>query len=65
MLKGDKKMEKVKFTYSFNDGESQIKEVVLAKEMEEGLKDFDICEMFLDFMKAAGYCEENVFKYFR
>jgi hypothetical protein len=30
-----------------------------------GLHDYEICEMFVDFMRSAGFSEDNIVKYFR
>ena len=57
-------METIKFTYAFDDGDNDEKTVLLKKSDEDGIHDYDICEMFIDFMNAVGFSEENVFKYF-
>ena len=57
-------METITFTYEFeNDGDK--KEVTLSKTNPTGVHDYDICEMFLDFMRSVGFSEENIFKYFQ
>lgn len=60
-------MERIEFSYHFDDANyPDEKCVVLSKRDKhgEGLQDYDICEMFLDFMRAAGFSEKNIFKYF-
>ena len=56
-------METVEFKYCYKDGE-ETKEIHICKKNEAGLHDYDVCEMFLDFMQSVGFSEENVFKYF-
>ena len=56
-------METVEFKYCYKDGE-EVKEIHICKENEDGFHDYDVCEMFLDFMQSVGFSEENVFKYF-
>ena len=57
-------MEYIEFKYGFKDGESESKEIKVCKKDEEGLHDYDVCEIFLDFMRSVGFSEDNVFKYF-
>ena len=56
-------METIEFKYCYKDGE-EAKEIHVCKKNEDGLHDYDVCEMFLDFMQSVGFSEENVFKYF-
>ena len=57
-------MENIEFRYCFkNDGE--IKEINVGKKAEDGLHDYEVCEMFLDFMRSVGFSEENIYKYFQ
>ena len=56
-------MERISFHYVFEDDEEE-KVVQHNKNDEGGLKDYDICEMFLDFMRSVGFSENNIFKYF-
>ena len=56
-------MENITFSYNFdNDGDE--KEVILTKNAD-GLHDYDICEMFVNFMNSVGFSEDNVFRYFQ
>ena len=57
-------MERIEFSYVFRDGTDEEKVISTSKRDEDGLHDSDICEMFLDFMRSAGFSEENIFKYF-
>ena len=57
-------METIEFKYGFRDG-NEVKEINVCKKDEDGLHDYDICEMFFDFMRSIGFSEENVIKYFR
>ena len=56
-------MEYIEFKYSFKGG-NEAKEVQACKKAEEGLHDYEVCEIFLDFMRSVGFSEENVLKYF-
>lgn len=57
-------MEQIEFKYCFKEGDSEVKEINIVKKNEDGLHDYDVCEMFLDFMRSVGFSEENVMKYF-
>ena len=57
-------METITFTYAF-DYDGDKKEVTLSKSVPQGVHDYDVCEMFLDFMRSVSFSEENVFKYFQ
>lgn len=57
-------METIKFTYAFDDDGNDEKTVLLKKSDENGIHDYDICEMFLDFMTSVGFSEDNVYRYF-
>lgn len=56
-------MEYIEFKYCFKEG-NETKEVQTCKKAEEGLHDYEVCEIFLDFMRSVGFSEENVLKYF-
>ena len=56
-------MERIEFTYVF-DEDGEEKTVRHCKCDKNGVRDYDICEMFLDFMRSVGFSEENVFRYF-
>lgn len=58
-------MEKIIFKYVFSDDGSDEKIVKTVKNNPDGLTVDEVCEMFLDFMEAAGYTSENIIKYFR
>jgi len=56
-------MENIEFKYRFKD-EDEIDEIRVNKKMDV-IHDYDLCEMFMDFVRSIGYSEENVLKYFR
>lgn len=56
-------METIEFKYCFKDG-TDVKEVRVHKSDEDGLHDYEICDMFIDFMRSVGYSEENIYRYF-
>ena len=49
--------------YHFKD-EDETDEIRINKKMDV-IHDYDLCEMFMDFVRSIGYSEENVLKYFR
>ncbi len=56
-------MEHIEFRYFFDENDEE-REITAKKHSEGGLRDYEVCEMFLDFMRSIGFSEENVFKYF-
>ena len=56
-------MERIEFTYVF-DEDGEEKTVRHHKCNEDGVHDYDICEMFLDFMRLVGFSEENIYRFF-
>ena len=57
-------MERIELNYCYRDENDEEKIVTLSKRKEDGLHDYDVCEMFVDFMNSVGFSEENVFRYF-
>ena len=57
-------MERIELSYCYRDENDEEKIVTISKRNEDGLHDYDICEMFVDFMNSVGFSEENVFRYF-
>ena len=59
-------MERINFTYLFTDenGEERMISASKRDQNDEGLRDYDVCEMFEDFMRAVGFSEKNVTNYF-
>lgn len=60
-------MERISFTYSFTDedGEEHMISASKRDKNNEGIRDYEVCEMFEDFMRAVGFSENNVLKYFQ
>ena len=58
-------MERVEFNYVFRDEDNEEKMITISKREEDGLHDYNVCEMFLDFMRSVGFSEENVYRYFQ
>lgn len=58
-------MERVNFTYYFEDEEGQEQMVSSSQKEKNGLYAREVCELFLNFMCAAGFSEQNVLDYFR
>jgi hypothetical protein len=58
-------MEQIGFVYSFDFPDGKSKNVEYHLEDEDGLNVGDVCEAFVDFMKSAGFTEDQVYRYFR
>lgn len=56
-------MERIELRYVFDEN-GEEKEITARKHSEEGLHDYEVCEMFIDFVRSVGFSEENIFKYF-
>ena len=56
--------ERVEFSYSFHDSDDGSTHFVRSSKERDSIRADELCEMFLDFMKSAGYSEDNVFDYF-
>ena len=57
-------MERIELNYCYRDENDEEKIITISKRNEDGLHDYDVCEMFVDFMNSVGFSEENVFRYF-
>ena len=62
-------MEKIEFKYTRTDdfeGSADIQEVKLCTtdKNDEGLRSYNVCQMFMDFMESAGFGKEVVLKFF-
>ena len=57
-------MERIEFNYVFRDDDKEEKMITVSKREEDGIHDYDVCEMFLDFMRSVGFSEENITNYF-
>ena len=53
-------MERIELNYVFRDESGEEKMITQSKRDENGIHDYDVCEMFLDFMRSVGFSEENV-----
>ena len=58
-------MERIEFNYVFRDEDNEEKMVTASKREECGLHDYDVCELFLDFIRSVGFSESNVINYFK
>ena len=60
-------MERIKLVYDFDYDEcdnAESKTIRCERYGEDGLHDYEVCEMFMDFMRSCGFSEENIIKYF-
>ena len=57
-------LERVELRYVFDDKDGS-RRIVNDEKESETLKDYEVCEMFMEFMRAIGFSEANVLKYFR
>ena len=60
----DNSREEIKFSYSFCDKDSGTAHTVTTTKCKESTTVDELCEMFVDFMESAGFCIDNVYKYF-
>ena len=58
-------MERIELNYVFRDESGEEKMITRSKRDESGIHDYDVCEMFLDFMGSIGFSEDNVYRYFQ
>ena len=58
-------MQRIEFNYVYRDKDNEEKMITASRREENGLHDYDVCEIFLDFMLSVGFSEENVMNYFR
>jgi len=58
-------MEYIKFEYRFYDEDTHTNYENKVEKSNEMIRADEICEMFMEFMRAAGYSEENVVRYFK
>ena len=58
-------MEHIEFRYNFKDKDNEMKEIRVAKKAEDGLHDYEVCDIFMDFMRSVGFSEANILRYFR
>lgn len=58
-------MERIELNYCYRDENDEEKIVTVSRRNEDGLHDYDVCEMFVDFMNSVGFSEDNVFRYFQ
>ena len=56
--------ERVRFSYTLTDEDDGTVHKVVSLKEKDGITATEICEMFVNFMTAAGYSENNVFDYF-
>ena len=57
--------EMIEFSYGFVDADDGFKHEVRSAKSKECIGADEVCEMFLDFMRSAGYSEQNVWDYFQ
>lgn len=58
-------VEYIEFSYCFSDKEDGIKHQIRSSRRKESVRADELCEMFLDFMRSAGYSENNVWDFFK
>jgi len=56
--------EQVTFSYEFCDKDDGIMHEVRTVKKKDSITVSELCEMFIDFMKSAGYSEDNIWDYF-
>lgn len=63
-------MERITFKYTgtgdFEDSKDQHDIYFTIEDKDErGLRDYEVCEKFFDFMRAIGFSERNILNYFK
>lgn len=58
-------MERVKFTYEFDDEEFGHAKEVNLEISHESIHLDDVCEMFEEFISSTGYSVDGLFRYFK
>ena len=61
----DNVREEVQFHYNFCDQDEGTQYTVTNRKCKDALTAEELCEAFVDFMKAASYSEQSIFKYFK
>ena len=56
--------EYVTFSYEFVDKDDGSMHEVRCAKKRECIQANELCEMFVDFMRSAGYSEQNIWDYF-
>lgn len=56
--------EQVSFNYEFCDKDTGTMHEVRSAKKKDTITAPELCEMFVDFMRSAGYSEQNVWDYF-
>ena len=56
--------EQVSFNYEFCDKDDGTMHEVRSVKKKDAITAPELCEMFVDFMRSAGYSEQNVWDYF-
>ena len=58
--------EMIEFCYTYSDERDEdVKRVIIRKQAKDGLNGDTICEAFVDLMESAGFCLDNVYRYFK
>lgn len=59
-------MERINFTYMFDDRNGEEHMVTASKKDkdDEGIQCGEVCSMFMEFMRSAGFSESNILNYF-
>lgn len=60
----DNMIERVKFSYAFIDEDDGTVHKVINTKEKDSINANELCEMFVDFMRSAGYSEQNIWDYF-
>lgn len=58
-------MERVEFNYRFHDDEGGSDKNVSLELRHENLNLTDVCEMFAEFIRSAGFSVDGMLRYFR
>ena len=56
--------ERIELKYTFTDEDNGEEHTIVTSKESDSIKDYEVCEMFMQFMDAAGYSEHNIYKFF-
>ena len=56
--------ERIEFKYIFTDEDDGEEYTITSRKESDSIKDYEVCEMFMQFMNAVGYSEHNIYKFF-
>ena len=56
--------ERIELKYTFKDEDNGEEHTITASKVSDSIKDYELCDMFMQFIRSVGYSEHNIYKYF-